>query len=1118
MEITINRKYSRSVNIERDLSSGEAATGYILTARGLEVFKRFTQTISIEDTPRSWALVGPYGTGKSSFGLFLTTIVGASQEARTIAARQTIRQSDDALANLYGSKVRGTNGFLKIVLTGKPQSFLKAFASALKTGVERFWKRRPSFYKTICSWNDTFTTEDVIDVLRQIQSHLSENFNKPVGILIIVDELGSFLEYEARHSSSGGIYLLQEIAEQAYKGSSANIYLFTLSHQLFDRYASSLSKNQKDEWAKIQGRFETIPYIEPVEQTLRIVAHAIEAQGKIPDSIIEKIHSTVAVLDNMQALPHGFGIERSLDLFMGCYPLHPSTALLLPLLCQKVAQNERTLFSYIGSEEPFGFRDCLKRTDSDGLIYPCAIFDYFVANYSTSILDHFTYRRWAEVVSALERLGDASESDVNLLKSIGIVNIIGAHGGLKASEGLLREAVGLSEYDFQDSLKRLGSKSLIQYRKFNDEFRVWQGSDFDLDRVLEEELEQIRGSDFVESLNERQVFPYVIASRHSITTGNFRSFGCHCISKNKAFPLPQTTSPRIIYYFSTQDESLDELISASNNSFDVLAISDNYDEMASIVLQVLALDRIGDSHQELKTDPVALREHKDRLLAAREQEEKALRKITTNPEYLKWFWRGKRLKFTTKVDLNVQLSSILDELFYKAPVIRNELINRDSPSVQAVTARNKLILAMLEHSGNKDLGIEKYPAEMAIYKAVLSATGLHVQNGSSWEFVAPQSDHDYRMQLVWDRIQEFIDSTADNPRPFTELDEALQAPPFGIKAGVLPILYAAAYVAHKHELALYEDDKYIPVLPPERYEIFAKRMDLFSIQLFRIQGANVTLLEMYQELFKSSNDGLISVAQPLAAFFDNLPEYSKNTQNISTLAQGIRSGFYKAMTPHELFFVKLPEACGVSTLEPTREELDNYLVVLRKGLKELSEIFSQLTASLFLDLADAFHGQGASYDCLRKALQHRAKAVRALLPSTGDLVAFVRCLQEWKGSNDDWIKRIFGFLAERRCEFWRDEDLGHARNRLQEYANNFTDLEKLSVEHKNSKGNINGAYLIRVVHGGRIVDDVIHLEPYEEDIVSSLVASLSNAMNEKEPSHLKLAALAKIAETILREK
>ena len=89
------------------------------------------------------------------------------------------------------------------------------------------------------------------------------------------------------------------------------------------------------------------------------------------------------------------------------------------MLCQKVAQNERTLFSYLGSREQQGFQDslsrCLKVSD---WIYPWEIFDYFILNQPTALTDHFTHRRWAEVVTAVDRLGDAPVEEQQILKAI----------------------------------------------------------------------------------------------------------------------------------------------------------------------------------------------------------------------------------------------------------------------------------------------------------------------------------------------------------------------------------------------------------------------------------------------------------------------------------------------------------------------------------------------------------------------------------------------------------------------------------------------------------------------------------------------------------------------------
>ncbi|WP_205626916.1 hypothetical protein, partial [Pseudoponticoccus marisrubri] len=75
--------------------------------------------------------------------------------------------------------------------------------------------------------------------------------------------------------------------------------------------------------------------------------------------VSDYVASVVDTLNSEDALPGVLDKSSAIELFRGCYPLHPVSAILLPLLCQKVAQNERTLFSYLGSHEEFGLQDML---------------------------------------------------------------------------------------------------------------------------------------------------------------------------------------------------------------------------------------------------------------------------------------------------------------------------------------------------------------------------------------------------------------------------------------------------------------------------------------------------------------------------------------------------------------------------------------------------------------------------------------------------------------------------------------------------------------------------------------------------------------------------------------
>jgi hypothetical protein len=50
-------------------------------------------------------------------------------------------------------------------------------------------------------------------------------------------------------------------------------------------------------------------------------------------------------------------VRRDVELFLRTYPLHPLTGLVLGLLFRQLAQNERSLFAFLSSSEPFGFQD-----------------------------------------------------------------------------------------------------------------------------------------------------------------------------------------------------------------------------------------------------------------------------------------------------------------------------------------------------------------------------------------------------------------------------------------------------------------------------------------------------------------------------------------------------------------------------------------------------------------------------------------------------------------------------------------------------------------------------------------------------------------------------------------
>src|SRR4029078_4203223 len=121
-------------------------------------------------------------------------------------------------------------------------------------------------------------------------------------------------EYEARHRGATDIFLLQALAEHSVRKETVPLVLVVLLHQAIELYAQSLGEQLKNEWKKVQGRFETFPFLESTEQTLRVMKAAISADlPKTLKSAIEKETIQIAkILANQGALPAGLSPKEAL--------------------------------------------------------------------------------------------------------------------------------------------------------------------------------------------------------------------------------------------------------------------------------------------------------------------------------------------------------------------------------------------------------------------------------------------------------------------------------------------------------------------------------------------------------------------------------------------------------------------------------------------------------------------------------------------------------------------------------------------------------------------------------------------------------------------------------------
>src|SRR6185436_2009832 len=106
-----------------------------------------------------------------------------------------------------------------------------------------------------------------------------------------------------------------------------------------------------------------------------------------------------------------------------CWPLHPAMAALLgPISKRQFGQNERSVFGFLASIEPFGFRAYLHSTPrrSARSYRPDDYWDYLRANLEPAILASSDGHRWAQAVEAVERAEAKSDDPtvVRLVKNV----------------------------------------------------------------------------------------------------------------------------------------------------------------------------------------------------------------------------------------------------------------------------------------------------------------------------------------------------------------------------------------------------------------------------------------------------------------------------------------------------------------------------------------------------------------------------------------------------------------------------------------------------------------------------------------------------------------------------
>lgn len=1157
---SVGERFQRSVNIAIDYENSVSLDDYVLTSLSNIVLSRVSQGLAPGSRNRSWSLTGPYGAGKSSAILFLAQVLGYPKNTET--RRMLEERNPELLRKIYRDQPKlQDGGYVVVPIVGKREPIARTLLEGLITRLSALPETPDNFEEHVnqlaelleCVKNNNFLPmSEFEDLLKRSAELIISSFDSALGLLIVYDELGKALEYAALYPERTDIGLLQVVAEFAARSDDNPIGLITVLHQAFEHYAADLSPVQQREWAKVQGRFEDIGFLESPGEILIIIDKAIRRTENFDQRLLEVIRDEVRHTVSLNLLPRDLASNRAHVILSGCAPLHPTVTLVLGCLFRsRVSQNERSLFAFLSSGEPFGFQEYLRdEIWSNNGYRPFYrldnLYDYIVAAMGSSLYVQAQGKKWAEIEDALERLPrDAGEIDRRLLKVVGLLNILGDQRYLKASKGVLSHALvdgsRFTPTSVEKALVRLEDWGLIIFRRFKGAFSLWQGSDIDLNERFDQGFTQIDRTESLSALLRKRgyVKPF-LAKRHLHKTGTFRYFEPWILDMEDLEDVRERpfgeADGAVVFVLGTNGIPINDVLTtirrfsaeleSPRREMIFFAVPKETQGIRDAFEETLTWEWVARNTPELEGDSIARRELAARRLVAQERLERATaRCFDTTSSYRAsyWIYRGNELSFASFRQLSSTFSDVCDNVYDHAPIVHNELINRRSISSAASAARRQLIEFMLDSGHKPRLGIEKYPPEVSLYLSVLETSGLHHRDNSKWVFGPPKHEDRSNVKPLWEAINAFLESTEAKPRSVPDLYDILQNPPYGIKAGLLPIYLIVAILYWENELAVYEEGRFVPQVGIAECERLLRAPERFTLQRYRLDKSRKQMLYKYATLFGGPVDpaeiNQVMAVRPMLSFIKQLPKYTLLTSRLSPDAIAVRDLLNAAREPQPLLFEELPEALGFTSKLVNRESVDAFFTKLKIILIELQSAYDQLLRQLENQLLSALL-LSSETELARKEIAIRCDV---LIDHISDLrlKAFLQRLSNRESLQREWIEMIASLVVSKPPNKWMDADIKRYLIGLNNLVGKFHRAEEMVISQKlNEMPHRDGRFIrLSVVDGaGNEQREIMYISRDGEDKVQSASMILKRTLEEfgfDRP--MKLMAVAELSRNLLEE-
>lgn len=946
--IVENPDFQTSINIGYDFGSLGRIKGLIPTDLVCKYLSNLVSPVLNEKERRAKVLVGPYGTGKShialtalssmwikdadiyrglieaysergwEFGkefshfvsdgarLLPVVVSGSSSDLRRsllIALRNAL--SDVGLEELMPRT--NFSGALEVLRRWESQypETLKRFEELTGVGYLNFVERLSNLdsaaydeflevYPELTSGSqyDSLSDSDVVELYESVLEKIEKHGIS--GIYVVYDEFSKYLETSIAESSIEDIKLLQDFAELCNRsGSSKQLHLLLISHKSLENYIDSrLPKEKVDGWRGVSGRFLEVVIENDPDQSYELISHAIKKDEKLWTQWLDQDNCRIErALSEIKEKYSRTGLTptRYSDMIVfGCYPLHPVSAFLLPRISNKVAQNERTLFTYLCSNEDCSLSQQLEACSF--LVSPDCIYDYFAPLMRKEAYATEVHRVYELANIALNGVDEGS-LEAKIIKMVALTSAVGSYDTAAPTKSFIFETYeecGYSKTAIDSALASLiDSSSLVYLRQSNSYLKLKEASGVRIDSEISDRIESLRDKITpVQALNGFNLVKAHYPSRHNETHATVRYFDSSFTRlsdlKSHIGDTPVWDDHPDGEILAILPESADDLKKAQKtaaqftlaNPMSIVIVPKKFKQIEDALYHLAAAMQL---KEEAGEDRVLAEEYEIVIEDYSEIVNAYINSIF-NPELKEsqYYALGKEKRSVSRRRrLSDLMSDLCDAVFPNTPIITSEALNRNRLTGTAHHSRARVLNGLCAQNIEPNLGFVGNGQETSMMRSALERTGVIPDCSAPHVNLAPESP---QMRLVIETIQDFMLSAQNTP--FSVLYEKLQSSELGIgmKRGPIPLYLAIVLSPHRDEIKITSADQERQ-LSPETLEDIDSHPDQYYLSQLNWSDEMHEYTKSLNTIFGlNSNASRTQLVDAMKQWFVTMPQFTRNSK------------------------------------------------------------------------------------------------------------------------------------------------------------------------------------------------------------------------------------------------